>query len=302
MLQNEFGGSWTPIFSSAAVRKSEAESYWIVGVSESDVYCVICKSSDGFPAVHPRPLLSMMKLAPPLLASDVGATELEREFMSNLQILSELRHREEMGNEDIEGEVLRVEQQIDKCTLRLIQANCRSDKLSRALELATHLNLNRSLNGAWKLVNSMKLPALAEKIGLLVEKRMEEPETVLISNEGTRAAKRAAPAFATPVVRTVRVAETEEDDEEEPEEEDREEDKEEKVVKRKKLKSDATRLAEYKRASKAAMGDVKTPKSKTPKPTSKSDKPPRVDGPPPANHFAKRTSAPATGTFPSRLA
>lgn len=43
------------------------------------------------------------------------------------------------------------------------------DKLARALELCNQLSLNKSMEGALKLVNAMRLPSLAERINLLLE-------------------------------------------------------------------------------------------------------------------------------------
>ena len=43
------------------------------------------------------------------------------------------------------------------------------DKLARALELSTQLSLHKSMEGAIKLVNAMRLPALAERLNLLLE-------------------------------------------------------------------------------------------------------------------------------------
>ena len=43
----EFGGTWVPVFSSAAVREAGEERtgqvFWPVGLNEKELYCVVCK-------------------------------------------------------------------------------------------------------------------------------------------------------------------------------------------------------------------------------------------------------------------
>jgi hypothetical protein len=46
-----------------------------------------------------------------------------------------------------------------------------ANKLSRAMELAEMINLNRSLPAAIKLVAALRLPALAERLTQMLEKR-----------------------------------------------------------------------------------------------------------------------------------
>jgi chromosome transmission fidelity protein 4 len=43
------------------------------------------------------------------------------------------------------------------------------DKLAKALELSIQLSLQKSLEGAIKVVNAMRLPSLAERLSLILE-------------------------------------------------------------------------------------------------------------------------------------
>lgn len=51
------------------------------------------------------------------------------------------------------------------------------DKLAKALELSTQLSLQKSLEGAIKVVNAMRLPSLAERLSLI----LEVSSTILLS-------------------------------------------------------------------------------------------------------------------------
>jgi hypothetical protein len=73
----QFGGAWTPVFDSASARSGEGETHWVVGVTASELLCVVCRESQPLPAVHPRPVLSTLPLSIPLLPAADGSHMLE---------------------------------------------------------------------------------------------------------------------------------------------------------------------------------------------------------------------------------
>lgn len=79
-----------------------------------------------------------------------------------------------------EDSIFKMEAALDRCLLRLIANCCKGDKLVRATELARLLSLEKSLEGAIKLVSAMKLPMLAERFNTILEDKIlqENMETI----------------------------------------------------------------------------------------------------------------------------
>ncbi|KAK1386870.1 hypothetical protein POM88_015048 [Heracleum sosnowskyi] len=159
------GGSWLPLFSASKLKKSE-ENYWVAGLNMSKLFCIVCKSPDSFPQVIPKPVLTLLDLSCPLASSDLGADNLENEFICNNVQLCQIQSRiDEMlasgqDTSSLDDEAFSVEAVQDRCILRLI-ASCCNDKLVRATELVKLLSLEKSVRGAIKLVTALKLPNLA---------------------------------------------------------------------------------------------------------------------------------------------
>ncbi|CAN4088315.1 unnamed protein product [Withania somnifera] len=182
VFTNQYGGSWLPLFSASKLKKSE-ENYWVVGLNTNKLFCVICKSPDSFPEVTPKPILSLLDLSFPLASSDLGAENLENEFMMNNIHLHRIQNKiEEMeaASDDtslLDDEAFNTEAALDRCILRLIASCCNGDKLVRATELVKLLALEKSVKGAIKLVTALKLPNLAERFNAILEERMNNETT-----------------------------------------------------------------------------------------------------------------------------
>lgn len=178
VFSSQFGGSWLPVFSSMKARKSEDESHWVVGLDANNIFCVLCKSPDCYPQVMPKPVLSILEFSFPLASSDLGANNLENEFMMKRLHLSQIQKKiEEMAALALdvtafEDEAFNTEAALDRCILRLISSCCNGDKLTRATELAKLLTLEKSMKGALTLVTRLKLPILQEKFSSILEERM----------------------------------------------------------------------------------------------------------------------------------
>uniref|UniRef100_A0A5B7B1E7 Putative WD repeat and HMG-box DNA-binding protein 1 n=1 Tax=Davidia involucrata TaxID=16924 RepID=A0A5B7B1E7_DAVIN len=174
---DQYGGSWLPLFSASKVKKTE-ENYWVVGLNASKLFCIVCKSPDLFPQVIPKPVLTLLDLSFPLASSDLGAENLENEFIMNNMHLSQIHKRiEEMvaagqDTTSLDDEAFNVEAALDRCILRLIASCCNGDKLVRATELVKLLSLEKSVKGAIKLVTALKLPNLAERFNTILEERL----------------------------------------------------------------------------------------------------------------------------------
>ncbi|XP_022968783.1 WD repeat and HMG-box DNA-binding protein 1 [Cucurbita maxima] len=177
VFTSQYGGSWVPLFSARKERKSD-EKYWVVGLNTSKLFCVICKNSESYPQVTPKPILTLLNLSFPLALSDLGAEALENEFMMNNMHLTQIHGRmEEMAllglyDTELDDEAFCIEAAQDRCILRLIASCCNGDKLVRASELVKLLSLEKSVKGAIKLVTALKLPNLAERFNAILEERL----------------------------------------------------------------------------------------------------------------------------------
>ncbi|XP_078171253.1 transducin family protein / WD-40 repeat family protein [Carex rostrata] len=196
VYSDQFGGSWLPVFSVDKARKSEDENYWIVGLNATKLFCVVCKSPESYPSVMPKPVLTILDFSSPIASSDLGADELENEFMINNLQLSEIRKKikdMEACSLDVtalDDEAFTLEVKLDRCILKLIASCCHSDRLVRATELARLLSTQKSLKGAITIVTASKLPILQEKFSAILEERMLEdlktPEPIPIVRSNGR--------------------------------------------------------------------------------------------------------------------
>ncbi|VFQ80641.1 unnamed protein product [Cuscuta campestris] len=179
VFTHQFGGNWLPLFSGSKMKKPE-EKYWVVGLNASKLFCVVCKAPDSFPQVTPKPVLTLFDLSLPLASSDLGADNLENEFILNNMHLSRVQKAiEEMlsNGQDttlLDDEAFNLETAIDRCILRLIASCCNGDKLVRATELVKLLSMEKSVKGAIKLVTALKLPSLAERFSSILEERLSK--------------------------------------------------------------------------------------------------------------------------------
>ncbi|KAG6472940.1 WD repeat and HMG-box DNA-binding protein 1-like [Zingiber officinale] len=178
VFSHQYGGTWLPIFSALKARKSDDENYWIVGLNESKLFCIICKSPETYPMVMPKPVLELLSFSFPLASSDLGASDLESELLMNQFNLSKTQEKIEelamagLNSDALDDEAFNIETAIDRCILRLIASCCNGNKLVRATELANLLILEKSVRGAIKLVTALKLPILAERLNAILEERL----------------------------------------------------------------------------------------------------------------------------------
>ncbi|KAK1422282.1 hypothetical protein QVD17_25282 [Tagetes erecta] len=181
VFTNQYGGRWVPLFSASNLKKKD-ENYWMVGLNSSKLFCILCKSPDKFPQVVPKPVLTLLDLSIPLASSDLGAENLENEFILSNMHLSQIQRRiketEALGQDaaSLDDEALNSEAALDRCILRLIASCCTGDKLVRAVELVKLLSMEKSVRGAIKLVTAMKLPNLAERFNTILEERLLKQE------------------------------------------------------------------------------------------------------------------------------
>lgn len=174
LFNSSFGGSWTPVFSAKSERKSTSERYWIVGITSTQLQCVICKAPATSPQVMPRPVLSRVNLAVPALTSDAATADLEKENLLHNVNLDNARGMlaDSIRNPGHEEAMRVLQASADKCKLRLFASACSADRLPRAYSLAESLNLQKALQGALELANRSRLYSLSSKLQVLLENRL----------------------------------------------------------------------------------------------------------------------------------
>ena len=69
-------------FSAATERKKEKNNYWVVGLNTAQVYCIVCKAPETQPQVVPKPVMGIINITVPVVHSDLGADDLESNFLS----------------------------------------------------------------------------------------------------------------------------------------------------------------------------------------------------------------------------
>ncbi|XVF54507.1 hypothetical protein PTKIN_Ptkin05aG0185800 [Pterospermum kingtungense] len=164
----QYGTNWLPLF--------------------SKLFSVVCKNSDSFPQVLPKPVLTLLNLSFPLASSVLGEEALENEFMLNSLHLSQIQKRTEvmaaegLDTTSLDDEAFDTEAAQDKCIFRLIASCCNGDKLVRAIELVKLLSIEKSIRGAMQLAAALKLPVLAERFNKILEERLRSKTEILNTN------------------------------------------------------------------------------------------------------------------------
>ncbi|KAI3970779.1 hypothetical protein MKX01_024426 [Papaver californicum] len=181
VFTSQFGGSWLPLFS--ASKDKPEDNYWVVGLNDNKLFCILCKSPITYPLVTPKPVFTLLNLSLPLASSDLGANDLENEFILSHLSLSQIQKRiEEMATShqnttSLEDKAFDIETSLDRCILKLIAACCNGDKLERATELVKLLSLDKSVKGAIRIATVLKLPVLADRFNCILEERMQNETT-----------------------------------------------------------------------------------------------------------------------------
>jgi chromosome transmission fidelity protein 4 len=191
VYSSQFGGSWSPIFSASAERKG-SETYWPVGVSDSEMHCIVCADAvePAVPSGGARPIVTVAPLRPPVLMREeeglgVAAVPLEADFVKqNIQLghytAVALDSRDD-GNTAYALEMAR--NNADRAGLKLLAKFIAADRWGRALELVEQLHGTPALEGALKLATHHKAHALSQRISEMVEARMEAEVAAAVADQ-----------------------------------------------------------------------------------------------------------------------
>uniref|UniRef100_A0A1D2A7B7 Uncharacterized protein n=1 Tax=Auxenochlorella protothecoides TaxID=3075 RepID=A0A1D2A7B7_AUXPR len=158
-------GAWAPLFSAEAARQG-GEHFWLVECGLREVQCVVLAGAEE-PGVSvgtaPRPTLSSLPTRPGLLAGGSGAAQEEERFRC-------LWEREAAQDQAALDAARRAE---DQASLRLLAELAKADRCARCLELAQQMHTVAAVEGAVRLATHFKAIALADRLSLVLEERMD---------------------------------------------------------------------------------------------------------------------------------
>jgi hypothetical protein len=139
VLVTQRGFMWTPIVELKTVAKQPTDNHWVIGVSSTDVLCVICKGAT-YPKVLPRPITTTLPLRMPLVSlTDTVARE--EIFLRSKINFEHLVAAEELDEDDADDRRLmaQLQHKMDQHMIHCISRAVQAQKPGRALELTTLL-------------------------------------------------------------------------------------------------------------------------------------------------------------------
>ncbi|EGO25840.1 hypothetical protein SERLADRAFT_448755, partial [Serpula lacrymans var. lacrymans S7.9] len=163
---------WARLLDTNAFERKQGkdESYWLVGLSQNTVMCLILKGRQEYPG-FPRPLIQEVPVRLPFRNIESKEAPIEE------QVARERIHinlaRDALGDELSTPELDKREVELDKSLIKLIQAACKADKAPRVLELTKRLHFTHSIDAASQLAGFYRLVGLQEKIEAIKRWRLE---------------------------------------------------------------------------------------------------------------------------------
>jgi hypothetical protein len=106
----------------------------------------LCAASQSkYPATAPKPVLSVVPMRMPVLASDLGdgAADYEEQRLRGGILLRQAKLNEVRGGATVDN--MQSLKKLDTAVVRLVQAACRRENPTRALDLTRWLHMNQSI-------------------------------------------------------------------------------------------------------------------------------------------------------------
>lgn len=154
---------WIPMLDTNLLQRriGKDENYWPVAVSNEKFHCIILKGAERHP-YFPRPITSEFDFMIPITVPD----HLENSQASLEMRLAQSAVLSSMAEEaDDEAEVLRLEKDVDRSILQLLNLACKNEQDARALDLCEMLQKSSSFDAAVRIAGHHNRVNLAERIG-----------------------------------------------------------------------------------------------------------------------------------------
>lgn len=189
---------WMPVVQNGA-KSAECDWFWAISATTELFIGAPCLSNERYPPARPRPGPRSVQLSAPVIerVSKVGKpTVVERLLRTKLRLRRAIAAKklaeEECEPDDdevvlAEEAVARIELEVDKCLLTMMQDACVYEYNMRALDLATRLNCKVSFKYAIDLAEHYKRIALVPRVQHVAAKKMELLEEEAQANRMHRA-------------------------------------------------------------------------------------------------------------------
>ncbi|EFP85271.2 uncharacterized protein PGTG_11440 [Puccinia graminis f. sp. tritici CRL 75-36-700-3] len=186
-------GRWVPMLATASLKTQGQldRVYWPVGVSDSELSCIILKGGETQPSI-PAPVIQDVHLQMPLLEQDSPQGQLEESYLRGSLIH---HHRADLANPEnatLRSELSINQLELEKQVLKLIESCCKTEpepSLQKALDYSTYLKNMNTLDASMKISKFFNLAGLQERISKLQEARELEDELADPSGLGKRKSK-----------------------------------------------------------------------------------------------------------------
>ncbi|KAI9029607.1 WD40-repeat-containing domain protein [Phycomyces nitens] len=155
---------WVPVFDgpATAARRERTERYWPIGLLREELMCLILRGKNMFP-YFPRPQVNSVELMMPTTQLDTETGKLEEKFLRTKIISAHEKEEIRLEGGD-ENDIKKMDLEMDKTLLQLIQLACKAEKHDRVLDLSSALSSARSIDAAIKIASHFNLSRLAEHI------------------------------------------------------------------------------------------------------------------------------------------
>ncbi|GAN07973.1 chromosome segregation protein [Mucor ambiguus] len=162
-----FQSRWMPVFDSRAyaAANQRTETYWPVGVLRDRLMCVVLRGANTYP-FFPRPPVKDISLQLPLLEQSTEVGQLEESVLRIQACNAHEKDEAEATNteEDYADTFTEADSDMDVALLKLINIACKTEKVSKALDMTYILHSPESIDKAIKIAIHYRYTSLAEKM------------------------------------------------------------------------------------------------------------------------------------------
>ncbi|KAL9557358.1 hypothetical protein MBANPS3_001432 [Mucor bainieri] len=162
-----FQSRWVPVFDGKAyaAANQRTEKYWPVGLLRDRLMCVVLRGANTYP-FFPRPPVKDIALQLPLLEQATEVGQLEETVLRIQACNAHEKDEAEATNteEDYAETFSEADSDMDVALLKLINIACKTEKVSKALDMTYILHSPDSIDKAIKIAVHYRYTSLAEKM------------------------------------------------------------------------------------------------------------------------------------------